>query len=113
MLFRSRIALNVPPTSFEPAPKVDSAVVVMEKLEQPVEIPHREIFDAVVKISFAQRRKTIYNNLKHLVGEGLPDIDAVHQLLEKVDIKENKRAEQLSITDFIAISEYIAKLQSL
>lgn len=113
VIMKPRIALNVPPTSFEPAPKVDSAVVVMEKLEQPVEILHREIFDAVVKISFAQRRKTIYNNLKHLVGEGLPDIDSVHQLLEEVDIKENKRAEQLSITDFIAISEYIAKLQSL
>lgn len=106
-VMKPEIALKVAPQSFEPSPKVDSAVVVMERLPNPPEIPNQELFDKIVKISFAQRRKTILNNLKHLVGNEISDIDMLHKILKEVNISENMRAEQLSIKDFINLTEEI------
>ena len=85
---------DVPPEAFYPPPKVQSAVVRLTPRRQlpPVE---REALAKVVTQAFAQRRKTLRNNFKGVLGDS--DFEALH-------IDPSARAETLSIEDFIAIS---------
>ena len=92
---------NVPPGAFNPPPKVTSAIVrlVPRAIEQPAD--DVELFEQVVKISFAQRRKTLRNNLKQLLNA--EQLDALSQDLRL-------RPEQLSVLDYIQLTNEIAKL---
>lgn len=105
-----KIAFEVSPRSFNPAPKVDSVVVTMTKKSQPLAIENPELFDLIVKTSFAMRRKTIYNNLKVLVAKNILTIDQLHEVLATAEIPENKRAEQLGIPEYLHLTELISAL---
>jgi len=67
MYFETARAFSVPPECFYPRPKVDSAVIRMQVREHPV-IPLKSgpFFQRVVRAAFAQRRKTLLNNLRPL-----------------------------------------------
>ncbi len=99
-------ALDVGHASFMPQPKVDSAVVVLTPLEKPADVGDRKQFNWVVKLCFAQRRKTLANNLKTL----LPDKEDREKLLADLDLDPRQRPEQLAISDFIRISQAIAEM---
>jgi len=91
--------LDVPPESFDPAPKVDSAVVRL--IPRPAaELSARDEakFAAIVSASFAQRRKMLRNNLKGIVD------DAGFAAL---GIAPTCRAEELSVADYIRIANYL------
>lgn len=91
--------LDVPPESFDPAPKVDSAVVRL--IPRPgAELSARDEtkFAAVVSAAFGQRRKMLRNNLKGLLEDG--DFSAL-------DISPTCRAEELSVEDYIRIANYL------
>jgi 16S rRNA (adenine1518-N6/adenine1519-N6)-dimethyltransferase len=94
---------DVPPTAFRPAPKVWSSVVsIRPKIE--VEISNDELFRQIISTAFRQKRKTLQNNLKNM-----PDFQYldVAELLEKVNINPNHRAESLTIEEWInLINEY-------
>lgn len=100
------LALEVGHASFMPQPKVDSAVVVLTPLEKPADVGDRKQFNRVVKLCFAQRRKTLANNLKTL----LPDKEDREKLLADLDLDPRQRPEQLAISDFIRISQAIAEM---
>lgn len=100
------LALEVGHASFMPKPKVDSAVVVLTPLEKPADVGDRKRFNRVVKLCFAQRRKTLANNLKTL----LPDKEDREKLLADLDLDPRQRPEQLAISDFIRISQAIAEM---
>lgn len=100
------LALEVGHASFMPKPKVDSAVVVLTPLEKPADVGDRKQFNRVVKLCFAQRRKTLANNLKTL----LPDKEDREKLLADLDLDPRQRPEQLAISDFIRISQAIAEM---
>ncbi|MBW9308273.1 16S rRNA (adenine(1518)-N(6)/adenine(1519)-N(6))-dimethyltransferase RsmA [Lactobacillus delbrueckii] len=100
------LALEVGHASFMPKPKVDSAVVVLTPLEKPADVGDRKQFNRVVKLCFAQRRKTLANNLKTL----LPDKEYREKLLADLDLDPRQRPEQLAISDFIRISQAIAEM---
>lgn len=100
------LALEVGHASFMPQPKVDSAVVVLTPLERPADVGDRKQFNRVVKLCFAQRRKTLANNLKTL----LPDKEDREKLLADLDLDPRQRPEQLAISDFIRISQAIAEI---
>ncbi|MBR7001088.1 MAG: 16S rRNA (adenine(1518)-N(6)/adenine(1519)-N(6))-dimethyltransferase RsmA [Neisseriaceae bacterium] len=91
--------ITVPPTAFEPAPKVDSAVVRMVsqvgRIGTAVDFAH---FSRLVTQSFAMRRKTIRNNLK-----GLADDD---DLLSQ-GIDPASRAENIAPEQFVGLSNYL------
>ena len=62
---RPRIAFDVPPRSFIPAPEVDSVVIVCDVREKPaVTVKSEKMFFRVVKAAFGQRRKTMSNAMK-------------------------------------------------
>ena len=100
------LALEVGHASFMPKPKVDSAVVVLTPLEKPADVGDRKQFNRVVKLCFAQRRKTLANNLKTL----LPDKEDREKLLADLGLDPRQRPEQLAISDFIRISQAIAEM---
>jgi len=89
---------TVPPSVFNPPPKVDSGVIRLirkEKYTLPVD---EKLFFKVVKTAFNQRRKTIRNSLK------------TFNLSDKLreDVIFAKRPEQLSVQEFINLTEKIA-----
>ena len=85
---------------FFPSPNVDSSVVVMRKRENPL-VPDEEARDflELVRILFAQRRKTVKNNLK-ATGKSSADID---RALTECGISQTERAEKLSVGQILAL----------
>jgi len=87
---------DVGPGSFSPPPKVDSAVVRMTPLTEPLhDIGDEKIFSAIVQAAFGQRRKTISNSLKSQVSR---------ESISACGIDPSLRAENLSIGDFAKLS---------
>jgi 16S rRNA (adenine1518-N6/adenine1519-N6)-dimethyltransferase len=86
---------DIGPESFRPPPKVDSSVVRLVPLETPrVALADLPAFSAFVASAFAQRRKTLRNNLKGL----LPDDD-----IAALGIDPGARSETLAIDQLIAL----------
>ena len=91
--FEVAYLFEVDEQSFNPPPKVKSAVLRMTPRKEPVEMKGSEKFKALVKAAFNQRRKTLRNAVKpYFVASVLQDPIF------------NKRAEQLSVADFGALS---------
>lgn len=92
---------TVPPEAFDPAPKVESAFV---RCVPHAALPHPAIdetlFAQVVTAAFGQRRKTLRNTLK-----GLLDDDGFKAL----NLDSQLRAENLSVADFVSISNYLSQ----
>lgn len=95
------IVLNIPKTVFIPQPKVDSAVIRLKIMDKYKDVDSDKFFK-IVKAGFSKRRKTILNTL----SSGLDlEKDQVRSLLESANIDPSKRAENLSIEDYIKLSE--------
>lgn len=91
--------LDVQPSAFTPPPKVDSAVVQLIPHTAPViDIPDHEKFARIVKAAFAQRRKTLRNNLKGMMTEAE---------IKAADVDPSARAETLSLANFSALAKQI------
>ena len=94
------LLVDVPPESFDPPPKVDSAFV--RAVPWPT-LPHpakdEALFAKVVTAAFSQRRKTLRNTLKGLLDDaGFAALDIDPQL----------RAENLGVAEFVAIANHLA-----
>jgi 16S rRNA (adenine1518-N6/adenine1519-N6)-dimethyltransferase len=105
----AELAVKVPKTVFVPQPNVDSAVLRLTIREKPpVTVADEEWLFAIVRASFANRRKTILNNLIHnLVGKERKD-EAVLALAE-AGIDPSRRGETLTIEEFANLSEQLQK----
>ena len=92
--------IEVDHTSFWPQPKVDSTVLVLAPLAEPlVASAGTKRFNRYVKMCFAQRRKTLNNNLKAFVK----DKDERAELLAYLGVKPTARPEELTIPQFIKL----------
>ena len=96
---QSSYLFHVPPDSFNPPPKVDSAVIHL--------IPHKQLdpnlkdkalLDKIVKMAFSQRRKTIRNSLSDIVST---------EQFERSNINPKLRAENLSLEQFITLTNTV------
>ncbi|GAB6992547.1 16S rRNA (adenine(1518)-N(6)/adenine(1519)-N(6))-dimethyltransferase RsmA [Paenibacillus pini] len=99
----------VPRTVFIPQPNVESAVIRLSVREKPpVEVDDEQHFFEVVQASFAQRRKTISNNLKSkfFPGEGRERLDG---LLLEAGIEPSRRGETLSLQEYATLSNLLLK----
>jgi 16S rRNA (adenine1518-N6/adenine1519-N6)-dimethyltransferase len=94
-----KILFHVPPGVFHPPPKVMSSVIRLERNNTVALDCDEELFFKVVKRAFQTRRKTLRNALKDL------HLPSIVYTLEVMD----KRAEQLSVADFV---ELIQKIQA-
>ncbi|WP_276575527.1 16S rRNA (adenine(1518)-N(6)/adenine(1519)-N(6))-dimethyltransferase RsmA [Paenibacillus sp. YPG26] len=99
----------VPHTVFIPQPNVDSAVIRLKvRKEPPVLVDNEKFFFEVVQASFAQRRKTIANNLKtrFFAKEGREELE---RLLQEAEIIPSRRAETLSLDEFGRLSNVLLR----
>lgn len=95
-----KIIIDVPKDNFIPAPEVDSCVIKLEMLEEPrVKVNDEKLFFRTVKGAFSQRRKTINNSLT-CTGKSKDEIKII---LDKLNIDEKLRAENLSIEQYADI----------
>lgn len=91
---------DVPPQAFSPQPKVDSSIVrLIPHKSAIISINNYEDFEKIVNSCFAQRRKTLHNNLKAMLTD--------EQLLS-INIDPSRRAETLSLEEFAALSQLLS-----
>jgi 16S rRNA (adenine1518-N6/adenine1519-N6)-dimethyltransferase len=93
-----RIAANIPAEAFYPAPKVDSAVLVVDIYPVPqIQEDHLDTFFKLIKAGFSQKRKTLRNSLSS--GLHISAADAA-ELLTRAGIDPQRRAETLRIEEW-------------
>jgi 16S rRNA (adenine1518-N6/adenine1519-N6)-dimethyltransferase len=95
--YEAEYLFEVPSSCFVPPPKVKSAVIRLKRKKIIAEIASESFFLQLVKTGFNQRRKTLRNSLSKIVND---------EKLLKADIF-NKRAEQLSVMDWIELSNHL------
>ena len=92
--------VHVPKESFDPEPKVESSFVrLIPHHNYPFVASNIDQFGKIVKEAFSQRRKTIRNALKNFMNAND---------FENIDINPQLRAENLSVSDFVKISNYLS-----
>lgn len=93
-----RVALAIPAGAFYPAPKVDSAVLIVELLEKPL-IPQELLaeFFSLAKSAFSHKRKMLHNALAGYAGLGGA---GATRLLEMAGIEPDRRAQTLSLEEW-------------
>ncbi len=95
-----------PPEVFTPPPKVDSAFISMyRRTEHPdLSVPEKTLFRVITGV-FAQKRKTLVNNL--VASFQMSRQDAL-SILEDLGLKENTRAETMSMDQLIRLTEKLS-----
>jgi len=88
--------LAVPPQSFDPPPRVDSAIVRMVPHAEPVTLDV-ELLSELVRVAFSQRRKL----LRHTLGPWLER----HEFSGSFDIK--RRAEEVPVAEYLTLAQHI------
>ncbi len=96
-----KLVKAVPRGAFSPVPKVDSAILAVTDISRKnfTDWRHEERFFDLVRAGFAQKRKQLKNNLAPLLG---PDYASI---LKKNGIAEKARAEDLSLAQWLALSQ--------
>jgi 16S rRNA (adenine1518-N6/adenine1519-N6)-dimethyltransferase len=91
--------LDVPPTAFYPAPKVDSAIIrIVPYPTLPFVAKDEAFFAALVTQAFSQRRKTIRNTLRTLADEAQ---------LQAAGIDPGRRPETLTVQEYVTLSNHL------
>ena len=95
-------AFDVGRHAFVPAPEVDSTILHLIPYEKrPIQAQSDAVLRRVVKAAFSQRRKTLRNSLSSLGC----DKALIKQALEAADIEDSRRAETLSVAEFVALAD--------
>lgn len=98
---------KVSPSCFMPSPKVESAVIRMDILENPsVYVKDEKLFFRIIRDAFNMRRKTLWNALK---GVGLTE-EKLREAFNNASIDEKRRGETLKIEEFAALANSIKEL---
>ena len=99
------IVTNVPASLFVPPPKVDSAVLKLDMLDEPrVKVLDEKMFFRVVKAAFSQRRKTLLNCLSSAFPISKDELSGI---MENAGITPSRRGETLDIDEFAKLSDSI------
>ncbi len=103
-----RVARIVPPTAFEPAPAVQSAVLVGETRPRRLSADDEERLWRIAQAGFRERRKMLHNVLpRQLPQVGRERFEAA---LEAVGIDANRRPQTLSVDEWITLADAVGKL---
>ncbi len=109
--FETDWLFDVPKTAFRPVPKVTSAVIRLKPKGMNSEMTFdSEIFRKVVSLCFQHKRKTIQNNLKNasgVIAERIENKGGLSKILEETKIESIRRAESLTIEEWISLTNVI------
>ncbi len=98
----SRIIFNVSPKSFFPEPNVESSVVMIEKKEEPLlEVENLDFFLKFNRNIFAQRRKTLYNNIQKAYNY---DKGLIKKIIKENNLDESVRSEELDVSQIVKLA---------
>lgn len=97
-----KVIANLPKSVFIPQPKIDSTILNL-KLRIYDENVNQDLLFKLIRAGFNKRRKTILNSMSDVVEK-----DKLKEAFAKVDLKENLRAENLSIDDFINLTNELS-----
>lgn len=103
------IAANVPPNCFMPRPNVGSAVIRLNRWDEPpVKVKDEALMFKLIRASFNQRRKTLQNGINNA-----PDLsftkDEVVEALKEMGLSETIRGEALTLEQFAQLSDILGK----
>lgn len=102
------IVANVPPNCFMPRPKVGSAVIRLERYENPpVEVTDEKLMFRIIRASFNQRRKTLANGLKNSAELDFSK-EEIEQAIGALSRGASVRGEALALEEFAALSNLLA-----
>lgn len=100
----AKIVMAVPKTVFTPRPNVDSSILKLELRDEPlVHVKNEDFFFTVVRASFAQRRKTLRNNLSSYFKD--MDKAVLQDVFEQTGINGSRRGESLHIEEFAQLAD--------
>ncbi len=100
-VYRVETCKIVSPNCFLPRPRVDSAVILMQRRDRPlVEIDNPELFNQILKSAFAQRRKKLTNSLKAAVCLRDLPLDSLRDLLVDLRLDVQIRPERISVVQW-------------
>jgi len=88
--FDTELMFVVPKESFNPQPKIESAILYLKTKSKPL-VQNSKPLEEIVKIAFSQRRKTLKNCLKSVLNQSQTDIDL------------SQRAEMLSVENYVTL----------
>jgi 16S rRNA (adenine1518-N6/adenine1519-N6)-dimethyltransferase len=94
-----RLAMSVHRSAFVPPPKVTSAVVHITPIDEPTGVSAK-VMEQVTAAAFGQRRKMLRQSLKGLAG--------ALEALGRLGIDPQRRAETLSIADYVALARELS-----
>lgn len=105
------IVANVPPNCFMPRPKVGSAVIRLERYEEPpVQVADEKLMFRIIRASFNQRRKTLVNGLKNS-----PEIqfskEEIEAAIETLGKGASVRGEALTLEEFARLSNILSSVE--
>ena len=101
---KSQKIMEVDKESFIPAPEVQSEVIKLDIRKEPiVQVKDPDFMFKIIKFAFMQRRKTLLNSLTN--AKIFKNKEEGIKILKEANLKENVRAENLSIEDFAKIAE--------
>lgn len=102
-----KIICDVPAKDFYPRPQVDSVVVKItpKNISEPADNP--KFLDTLIKLGFSSRRKMLRNNLKSIITP-----EELTELLSQLNLNPQVRAENLSVREWINLSNSLSKLRT-
>jgi 16S rRNA (adenine1518-N6/adenine1519-N6)-dimethyltransferase len=107
--FDVRLCFTVAPGAFSPPPRVRSTLVALIRRERPLfPVADEDRFRRFLRSAFAQRRKTLLNNLR----SARYPLGQVKESFQRLSLKETVRAEQLSIAQFADLFATLTKRSS-
>lgn len=95
--------IDVPPQSFDPPPKVDSAVVRLIPKKPELKANSIPWFERIVRNAFNQRRKTLRNTLRN---------ELTPEQIEQLGINPSLRPENLSVTEYVKLANYAHEISN-
>ncbi|AFY70679.1 Ribosomal RNA small subunit methyltransferase A [Thalassoporum mexicanum PCC 7367] len=99
---------DVPPKAFTPPPKVSSAVVSIMPRSPLQAAQNPKLMDTLISLGFATRRKMLHNNLGSVIER-----DRLLPIFEDLEINPKCRAENLTVSDWVRLSDAIDRAKAI
>ena len=101
------IVANVPPNCFMPRPKVGSAVIRLERYEEPpVKVKDEKLMFRIIRASFNQRRKTLANGLKNSAELDYTK-EEIEAAIEALGRGASTRGQALTLEEFAKLADFL------
>ncbi|MEE0960738.1 MAG: 16S rRNA (adenine(1518)-N(6)/adenine(1519)-N(6))-dimethyltransferase RsmA [Lachnospiraceae bacterium] len=108
---KPQILINVPPTCFMPKPNVGSAVIKLQRYDNPpITVKNEKLMFDIIRASFNQRRKTLQNGLNNAPNINYSK-EQIVTAIEKLGVVATVRGEALTLEQFAKLSDILYEMK--